>query len=48
MQPRRKGIHSLTHLAMSLGRFKEHQVSTMLIAVEVAVCVASFFLVRYV
>jgi len=48
VQPRRKGIHSLTHLAMSLGRFKEHQVSTMLIAVEVAVCVASFFLVRYV
>jgi UDP-N-acetylglucosamine--dolichyl-phosphate N-acetylglucosaminephosphotransferase len=48
VKPRRKGIHSLTHLAMSLGRFREHQVSMILIAAEVAVCVSSFFLARYV
>ena len=38
------GIHSLTHLVMRLGRFKEWQVSLVLIAVEAAVCATAFIL----
>ncbi|MFX0137733.1 MAG: hypothetical protein ACFFDN_29100, partial [Candidatus Hodarchaeota archaeon] len=47
VKPRANRINSLTHLVMSLGSFKEHQVSSMLIAVEVAVCFISFVLVRF-
>jgi len=48
LRPREKEIRSLTHLVMSLGRFKEYQVSMILIAMETVVCVASWILVRYV
>ena len=48
VKPPGKGVNSLTHLAMSLGSFKEHQVTSILIAVEASVCAISFVLVRYV
>ena len=41
-------IGSLTHLAMSLGRFTEPQIASMLIIVEVAVCVISFLFTQFV
>jgi UDP-N-acetylglucosamine--dolichyl-phosphate N-acetylglucosaminephosphotransferase len=48
LRPRDKEIHSLTHLVMSMGRFKEYQVSTILIVVEIIVCIASWMLVPYI
>jgi UDP-N-acetylglucosamine--dolichyl-phosphate N-acetylglucosaminephosphotransferase len=48
VKPPEGGINSLTHMVMRLGRFKEHQVTAILIAVEVLVCVISFVLVRFV
>ena len=45
MKPLSEEIHSLTHLVMRMGRFKEWQVSLILIAVEVAICAAAFILV---
>ncbi|MCX6642330.1 MAG: hypothetical protein NTV15_02950, partial [Candidatus Bathyarchaeota archaeon] len=44
VKPKEK-IQSLTHLVMSLGDFKEWQVSTILISLEVVVCTISFLLV---
>ena len=44
VKPKEK-IRSLTHLVMSLGDFKEWQVSTILILIEVVICTISFFLV---
>jgi len=48
LKPRDKEIRSLTHLVMSMGRFKEYQVSTILIAVEIIVCVVSWMVVPYI
>jgi UDP-N-acetylglucosamine--dolichyl-phosphate N-acetylglucosaminephosphotransferase len=48
LKPRDKEIRSLTHLVMSMGRFKEYQVSTILIVVEIVVCVVSWMLVPYI
>ena len=48
LKPRDKEIRSLTHLVMSMGRFKEYQVSTILIAVEIVVCVVSWMVVPYI
>ena len=48
LKPRDKEIRSLTHLVMSMGRFKEYQVSTILIAVEIIVCIASWMVVPYI
>ena len=42
------GVYSLTHLVMRLGQFKEYQITTILITVEVIVCASSFVLVQYV
>jgi UDP-N-acetylglucosamine--dolichyl-phosphate N-acetylglucosaminephosphotransferase len=41
-------IRSLTHLVMSLGSYREWQVSTILILVEVVVCVTSFWLINFI
>ncbi len=48
LKPRDKEIRSLTHLVMSMGRFKEYQVSTILIVVEIVVCVVSWIVVPYI
>jgi len=48
VKPQTNFINSLTHLAMSLGNFKEYQVSSMLITVEVFVCAVSFLFVSYI
>lgn len=45
---REDGVYSLTHLVMRLGKFKEYQITTILITVEVIVCASSFVLVQYV
>ena len=45
---REDGVYSLTHLVMRLGKFKEYQITTILIIVEVIVCASSFVLVQYV
>ena len=44
LEPRPGGVRSLTHLVMMMGRFKEWQVSLVLIAVETAICVSSLIL----
>jgi len=44
VKPLGEEVHSLTHLVMRLGRFREWQVSLILVAVEAAVCVVSFIL----
>lgn len=48
VKPLTGGIGSLTHLAMSLGRFTEPQIASMLIIVEVAVCAVSFLFTQFV
>jgi len=48
VKPPDGGTNSLTHIVMRLGHFKEHQVTAILIAVEVLVCIISFVLVRFV
>jgi len=48
LKPRDKEIRSLTHLVMSMGRFKEYQVSTILIILEIIVCIASWMVVPYI
>jgi len=48
LRPRDKEIRSLTHLVMSMGRFKEYQVSTILIVVEIVACIAAWMLVPYI
>jgi len=48
LKPRDKEIRSLTHLVMSMGRFKEYQVSAILIAVEIVVCIVSWMVVPYI
>jgi UDP-N-acetylglucosamine--dolichyl-phosphate N-acetylglucosaminephosphotransferase len=48
LKPREDGIYSLTHLVMRFGRFKEYQITTILIAVEIVVCASSFVLVQHV
>ena len=42
LKPKTKKLRSLTHLVMSLGNFKEWQVSAILIILEIIVCAASF------
>lgn len=43
--PLKTSINSLTHLVMRLGRFKEYQVSLILIIVESMVCLTSFIII---
>jgi len=44
VKPRGGGVRSLTHLVMRLGRFREWQVSLILIAVEAVVCASALIL----
>jgi len=44
VKPLGEGIHSLTHLVMKLGRFREWQVTLILVAVEALFCAAAFIL----
>lgn len=48
LEPSKKGIYSLTHVVMRAGRFKEYQVSAILILVEILVCGVSYVLVQYI
>jgi len=48
LEPRKKGVYSLTHVVMRAGRFKEYQVSAILILVETLVCGISYVLVQYI
>jgi UDP-N-acetylglucosamine--dolichyl-phosphate N-acetylglucosaminephosphotransferase len=45
VKPRSQKIRSLTHIVMSLGRFKEQEVSFILIFLEVMICILSFIFV---
>jgi UDP-N-acetylglucosamine--dolichyl-phosphate N-acetylglucosaminephosphotransferase len=47
VKPLKKGIYSLTHLAMNLGRFKEYEVSLILISFEVIICLATILFIRF-
>ena len=42
LKPPPGGVHSLTHLVMRMGRFREWQVTAILMAVEACVCVLAF------
>lgn len=44
VKPRTKSIRSLTHIVMRAGDFKERQVTEILIAFEVLVCMVAFLL----
>ncbi len=46
LKPKYEKTYSLTHLVMRLGRFREWQVSLILILFELAVVVASFILIQ--
>jgi len=48
LKPRDGKVRGLTHLIMSLGDFNERQVTLILIALEVVVCLASFLVFRFV
>jgi len=48
VKPREAKIRSLTHLVMRSGRFTEKQVTTILIAFEVAFCVFAFAIIRFI
>ena len=42
LKPKNNKLRSLTHLIMRLGSFKEWQVSTILIILEIIICLTSF------
>lgn len=44
VKPLSEGVHSLTHIVMRLGRFKEWQVSLVLIVLEAVICIGSYAL----
>ncbi|HEX9913365.1 MAG TPA: hypothetical protein VGB32_00450 [Candidatus Bathyarchaeia archaeon] len=48
VKPKTRHIRGLTHLAMSLGDYKEWQVSLILVGFEAAVCAAAFLVIRFV
>lgn len=48
VKPHEAKIRSLTHLVMRSGRFTEKQVTTILIALEVTVCVFAFAIIRFI
>jgi len=48
VKPREKKIRGLTHLVMSIGDFTEPQVTTILIGLEVMICVLSFLVIGYI
>jgi len=48
VKPREVKIRSLTHLVMRSGRFTEKQVTEILIAIEIAFCVFSFAIIRFI
>jgi len=45
VKPLGDGIHSLTHFVMRMGRFREWQVSLILISIEILICIFSLILV---
>jgi UDP-N-acetylglucosamine--dolichyl-phosphate N-acetylglucosaminephosphotransferase len=48
LKPREEKIRSLTHLVMKSGKFTEVQVTSILIALEVAVCVVAVAVIRFI
>jgi UDP-N-acetylglucosamine--dolichyl-phosphate N-acetylglucosaminephosphotransferase len=48
VKPHEAKIRSLTHLVMRSGRFTEKQVTTILTALEVTVCVFAFAIIRFI
>jgi len=48
VKPREEGVKGLTHLVMSLGDFKEWQVTSILIVFETLICAAAFLVVPYI
>jgi UDP-N-acetylglucosamine--dolichyl-phosphate N-acetylglucosaminephosphotransferase len=44
LKPLKKVNHSLTHVVMNLGNFKEYQVSIILILIEAFTCVVSYII----
>lgn len=48
VKPRDGKVRGLTHLTMSLGNFKESQVTLILVWLEVIVCLVSFLVIRFV
>ena len=48
LKPRDRHVRGLTHAVMSLGSFREWQVSLILIGLEAAVCAAAFLVIRFV
>lgn len=48
VKPRESKIRSLTHAVMISGRFTEKQVTTILIIIEVVVCVVAFAVIRFI
>ena len=48
VKPRGGEMRGLTHLVMSLGDFSERQVTLILVGLEVAVCLLSFLVIRFV
>jgi UDP-N-acetylglucosamine--dolichyl-phosphate N-acetylglucosaminephosphotransferase len=48
VKPREAKIRSLTHLVMRSGRFTEKQVTAILIALEVVICITAFSVIRFI
>ncbi|MBN1682181.1 hypothetical protein JW865_01345 [Candidatus Bathyarchaeota archaeon] len=48
LRPKETKIRSLTHIIMSLGAFKEWQVTIILIFIEIFICIISFLLIRFI
>lgn len=48
VKPREPRIRSLTHIVMSSGNFTEKQVSMILIALEILVCIIAFIVIKYI
>jgi UDP-N-acetylglucosamine--dolichyl-phosphate N-acetylglucosaminephosphotransferase len=48
VKPRDPQIRSLTHLVMKAGRFTEKQVTTILIGLEVAICLVAFWIIHFI
>jgi UDP-N-acetylglucosamine--dolichyl-phosphate N-acetylglucosaminephosphotransferase len=48
VKPRTRHVRGLTHLAMSLGDYKEWQVPLILVGFEAAVCAVAFLVIRFV